>query len=206
MEPMKVVLLLSGGLDSTVLLASALDGGYDVLPITFDYGQANRDREIPAAREIAEHYRLDTRVLQIPTHWELFGESALLGDHPIPTEHADEPDATTVPGRNLVFCSLAAAYAVRHDAGAVLIGANADDDAGYLDCRPAFITALDNAVLHGTGLVGIGAPFLSYNKQKIMEIGGQLDAPMHLSWSCYTGDPQPCGQCGACLVRHEADT
>lgn len=199
---MKVVVLLSGGLDSTVLLAHCIRDGLDVVPITFDYGQQNRGQEIPAAVSVAAHYGLTTNIITLPP--DVFGASALLGDHPIPTEHADQPDATVVPGRNLVFLAIAASIAARHDAVAVMIGANLDDDAGYIDCRPEFLQVLDIAVGLGTGSVTINAPFLSYSKTRIVGIGLTIDAPITKSWSCYTAANIPCGLCGACLIRAQA--
>lgn len=197
---MKAVLLLSGGIDSTVLLADALNEGHHVLAVTFDYGQTH-SCELAAAEMITDHYEVGWRVIP----FEL-GGSAITGDgRPIPTEHADKVDASYVPARNLVMIAIAAHYAERFHAATVLIGANSDDAAGYPDCRPEFLTAISDAVGCGTARgISVAAPYLGATKADIVRRGRELDVPFDLTWSCYRGGAQPCGQCGACQSRQEA--
>lgn len=199
---MKAIVLLSGGIDSTVALASALWDGIDVGAISFDYGQTHR-RELDAAEAVARHYGIEQRV--IPLGSVLGSSSALTGGAEIPEGVAGCPDATVVPGRNLVMLSVAIAIAERSDSGLVIIGSNADDHAGYLDCRPRFLTAVDSVARLGTGdRVEVYAPLLGLTKRQVVELGRDLDAPLDLTWSCYRGGDVPCGRCGACLVRQEA--
>lgn len=198
---MKTVVLLSGGIDSTVLLASCLDQVFECHAVTFDYGQRHRIREIAAAKKVAEHYLIPHEVKTLPSN--LFGSSALLGDSDIPEGHADEPDATVVPGRNLVMLSCAAAIAARIGATTVLFGANDDDQAGYPDCSWSVINHIDEASYWSHG-VRISAPLLTMTKRQIIDTGRQLRAPLHLTWSCYRGGQQPCRRCGACQSAQEA--
>jgi len=200
---LKVVVLLSGGLDSTVALALALDRGHDVVAVSFDYGQTHV-KELEAAERIAVgHFGVPHQVINIKGI--LTGASALTGALEIPDTHATDIDATYVPGRNLVMVSIGAAVAEAVGAGAVVIGANADDDAGYKDCRPKFIDALDIALREGTlNGVSVWAPFLRMTKRDIVAMGWLVGAPMGYSWSCYRGGETPCLNCGACESREDA--
>jgi len=191
---MKTVILLSGGVDSTVLLADRIARGDECLAVTFDYGQTHR-REIKAAQAIADHYGVGWRSVPF-----LLGGSALTGNGEIPDGHAETVDATYVPGRNLVMISIAASFAERFSASAVLYGANKDDFGGYPDCRPKFITAIDDAVSIGTvSGVSVSAPFMCMTKKQVIDLGRDLNAPFELTWSCYRGAETPCGTCGACV-------
>jgi 7-cyano-7-deazaguanine synthase len=199
---MKTVILLSGGIDSTVILADRIAAGDECLTITFDYNQSHHTQEILAADTIALHYGAENIVLPL---YDFFGMSALLGDSEIPESHAETPDATTVPGRNLVMLSIAAAIADANGAATVFHGANADDYAGYVDCRPEFMNAMAEAVSRGTTRgVSVHAPFLSWSKAEIVALGRRLNVPFDLTWSCYRGAAEPCGRCGACESREAA--
>lgn len=202
---MKTVILLSGGIDSTVLLASRIDAGDEIVAVTFDYGQTHC-REIASAEAVAKHYGVEHRFVNlVDLDCTIFGGSALTGDAEIPTGHAETPDDTYVPGRNLVMIAIAASIAEQVGAAAVLIGANADDFGGYPDCRWKFIAAVNETVNVGTVTgVTVQAPFGSYPKRKVVEYGRQLGAPLHLTWSCYRGAETPCGSCGACQSNREA--
>lgn len=198
---MKTVLLLSGGLDSTVLLAELLDNGAEVVAVSFDYGQTHGRRELRAARYVADYYRVPHRVIGMQS---VILPSALTGAVDIPEEHAEQPDATTVPGRNLIMLSIGAAIAASEGADSVAFGANLDDRAGYLDCRPEFIDAMNRAVSLGTDGVRVIAPFNRMTKSQIVKLGTELGAPINESWSCYRGGQWPCDKCGACQSRNEA--
>ena len=198
----KVVVLLSGGLDSTVALANAVDKGHEVVAVSFDYGQSHV-KELEAAKRIADHYKVPHQIIDI--RGILAGASALTGALEIPDTHATDIDATYVPGRNLVMVSIGAAVAEAVGAGAVVIGANADDNAGYKDCRPAFIDALDNAVRNGTlNGVCVWAPFICMTKKDIVDLSRSIGAPIGWSWSCYRGGETSCMNCGACESREDA--
>lgn len=199
---MKVVVLLSGGIDSTVALAEALGNGYQCLALTCDYGQSH-GREINSATAVARHYDIPHSVIDITSAFK--PNCPLTGHGSIPGDVATVPDATVVPGRNLVLLSLAIAHAESNAAGAVAIGANRDDLVGYPDCRPGFITAIDEASRLGTlNHVGVWAPHLGRTKAEVVQIGHVLGAPLYLTWSCYRGGVTPCGNCGACITNAKA--
>lgn len=196
---MKTVILLSGGIDSTVLLTDYITQRDECLAITFDYGQTHA-REIAAAKQVAAVLGAEWRLIPLQ-----LGGSALTGDGDIPDRPAADIDATYVPARNIVMLAIAASIAEQTESAAVLFGANSGDRAGYPDCRPEFVTAMDHAVSVGTRRgVSICAPYLCRSKADIVALGRRLDAPLGLTWSCYRGGPQPCGRCGACELRREA--
>lgn len=199
---MKVIVLLSGGLDSTVVLSNAINRGHEPVAVSFNYGQTHL-KELDAAKAVANFYGVKHSVINLSGI--LTGLSALTGALDIPNEHASEMDATYVPGRNIVMLSIGSAVAEALGAGAVCIGANADDNAGYLDCRPKFIEAFDSASRAGTVQnVSVWAPFLRMTKKDIVNLGVELGSPIWLSWSCYRGGEKPCLNCGACESREDA--
>ncbi len=205
---MKAICLLSGGLDSTVTLAYALHQGYEVTALTINYGQRHK-RELDAARAVAVHYKVPHIVMEFP----LTGFRSALTDEsiPIPDRRPEEigydiPE-TYVPARNIVFLSLAAGLAESVDASAVFIGANAIDYSGYPDCRPEFFQSFENMLEVGTkrGVLGhpvrIEHPILKKTKAEIVKLGMKLEAPLHLTWSCYRGGEKACGHCDSCVLR-----
>lgn len=205
---MKAICLLSGGLDSTVTLAWALHQGYEVTALTINYGQRHK-RELDAARAVTAHYKVPHIIMDFP----LTGFRSALTDEsiPIPDRKPEEigydiPE-TYVPARNIVFLSLAAGLAESVDASAVFIGANAIDYSGYPDCRPEFFQAFEQMLELGTkrGVLGhpvrIEHPILKKTKAEIVKLGLKLDAPLHLTWSCYRGGEKACGHCDSCVLR-----
>lgn len=199
---MKSVVLLSGGLDSTLALAMAVRDGHSVEALTVTYGQTHA-REVEAAQLIAEHYGVSqVRVAVSPV---LFEGSALTGGADIPTAHADAPDSTYVPARNTVLLALAAARAEATGAKNVIIGANAADEAGYPDCRRKFIEAYRDVLQLGTlNHVWVMAPLLELSKSDILRRAYELDVPVEMTWSCYRGGLVQCGLCGACEAIESA--
>lgn len=207
------VVLLSGGLDSTVAAAQAIADGYDLFALTVQYGQRH-ERELKAAREVAstlgtkEHHVLDVGL-------SAWGGSALTDEGlEVPLDREEsvmdaEIPVTYVPARNLVFLSLAVSFAETREADAVFIGANAVDYSGYPDCRPAFLEAFEDAANLGTkrGVEGDGfevvAPLLRLSKREIVERGVALKAPLDRTWSCYEGGSRQCGRCDACRLRRK---
>ncbi len=187
---MKSVVLLSGGIDSTVALAHTKAE----LALSVNYGQIHR-RELHAAAAIAKHYGVEHHEVNIASALDI--PCALTGLGKIPDGHAEEPDATFVPGRNLFLIAIATAWANKWGYGAVVIGANADDNAGYSDCRPTFLFGLNEATLTGYG-VTLWAPLLRMTKRQVIEYGRELNIPFDLTWSCYRGGSTQCGRCGAC--------
>lgn len=202
---MKSVVLLSGGLDSAVLLAHVRNtvGGY-VHALSVDYGQRHR-RELWSAYQLAHYYGATHEVVKLPR--EVFAGSSLTGD-----TGATEGSDTVVPGRNLVLVGLAVACAVRTGAAVVWLAPNGDDRHVYPDCRDDFVAHLAAAAKHGYG-VKVETPFLFWSKRDIVRFGRDHKVPFDMTWSCY--DPQEydplapasgraCGVCGACKVRERA--
>jgi 7-cyano-7-deazaguanine synthase len=204
------VVLLSGGLDSSVVLGVALDEGFQVHALTLEYGQRHH-RELEAARAVARHYGVDHQVAKVDL--STFGGSALTDtSEAVPSD--TPPGAigsgippTYVPARNTVFLSMAMAWAEALDAEAVFIGANAVDYSGYPDCRPEYIEAMQRVVELGTrrGVEGrpirIIAPILHDSKAAIVRRGLDLGVPLDLTWSCYQGRFRACGRCDSCQLR-----
>jgi 7-cyano-7-deazaguanine synthase len=209
------VVLLSGGLDSTTVLAAALSDGYDVHALSFRYGQRHAV-ELRAAERIASWYGVrHHRVIDIDLR--AFGGSSLTSDIPVPKDRDVSAPAqdqaipsTYVPARNTIFLSFALAYAEVVGATDIFIGVNALDYSGYPDCRPEYIEAFERvarfatrAGVEGSAPFRLHAPLLRLTKQGIIELGLSLGVDYSLTTSCY--DPAPdgaaCGHCDACQLR-----
>lgn len=210
----KAVILLSGGLDSTTVLAIAKDAGYDCHCLSFAYGQRQKI-ELERARAIADRAGALHLVLRLDL--DKIGGSALTGSQAVPkhrsaAELSGPIPATYVPSRNLIFLAHAAAWAEVLGAQDIFIGVNALDYSGYPDCRPEFIAAFEKLLNLGTraGVEGgkpftIHAPLLHLNKGEIIKRGLALGVDYSLTHSCY--DPSPegiaCGACDSCLLRRK---
>ena len=207
-EGREAVVLLSGGLDSMVSAALALEAGYRVNALTIDYNQRHR-REIDAAATIAARLGAARHVV-LPLDLRRFGGSALTDDIAVPKGGVgDDIPVTYVPARNLVFLSLTLAWAEALGARDIFIGVNALDYSGYPDCRPEFIAGFENladlatkAGAEGRGFT-IHAPLQFLSKADIAREADRLGMDPAISWSCY--DPQPdgraCGLCDSCRLR-----
>ncbi len=206
----KVVVLLSGGLDSATCVAIASQG-YDVYALTMDYG-SRHSREIEAAKRIASHFDVMDHVI-LKVGLDAIGGSSLT-DKNITLDMTRTLDdigtdipTSYVPARNMTFLSLAVGFAEVVGAGKVYIGANSIDYSGYPDCRPEFIDAFQKVVDVGTraGVKGqpirIEAPLLHLSKVQIIRKGAELDVPFEHTWSCYSGGEMACGKCEACVLR-----
>ena len=208
----RAVVLLSGGLDSTTTLATAIAGGYETYALSFDYGQRHKI-EIDAARRIAK--ALGTKEHRIAKiDMRIFGGSALTDEIDVPKKRLEtEIDhgipVTYVPARNTIFLSYALALAETMGAREIFIGANAIDYSGYPDCRPEFIEAFETLANLATkaGVEGarfrIHAPLIKFSKAEIIRKALELDVDLSLTHSCY--DPSSegfaCGECDSCLLR-----
>jgi 7-cyano-7-deazaguanine synthase len=210
--PPKAIVLLSGGLDSSTTLAAAKSQGFALYALTFRYGQKH-EKEIEAAKRIADHFQVKQhRIFQIDLG--SFGGSALTDNIEIPknralTEIASDIPVTYVPARNIIFLSLALAWAEVLAARDIFIGVNALDYSGYPDCRPDFIAAFETMAAMGTkaGREGKGfkihTPLIHLNKAQIIQKGLALGMDFSLTSTCYDPSPQgeACGQCDACCLR-----
>lgn len=208
----KAVLLLSGGLDSTTLLALATSEGYAIHALSFRYGQRHA-AELAAAQKIAERYSVVQHVVT-DIDLRVFGGSALTADIDVPKDRAMNGDAaipvTYVPARNTIFLAFALAWAEVLGAADIFIGVNALDYSGYPDCRPEFIEAFEKMArlatrsgVEGTAPVTIRTPLIDLSKKEIIELGLKLGVDYSMTTSCY--DPgaagEACGHCDACQLR-----
>lgn len=211
--PGRVVVLLSGGLDSATVAAWALAGGWSVTALSIDYGQRHR-HELAAARAIAERLGIADHVV-LRVDLAAFGGSVLVDpgaavprDRPESSIAAEIPP-TYVPARNTVFLALALALAEARGAGAIALGVNAIDYSGYPDCRPAFLDAFRRLADLGTkaGVEGhsiaVLAPLVDLSKADIVRMAVRLGLDTGLTTSCYDPDDagRACGHCDSCLLR-----
>lgn len=215
--PERAIVLLSGGMDSSVVLASMIRDGFECIALSFDYGQRHRVELDCAARvasrmRVAEHcvQRIDLRVV---------GASALTAQIDVPKDRTDAQMAasipvTYVPARNTLFLSYALALAESRQAAHIAIGVNAIDYSGYPDCRPEFIESFERlanlatrqgveCAARGTRAFRIHAPLLKLSKKEIIELGRSLGVDFSLTLSCYdpTSAGVACGRCDACQLR-----
>jgi 7-cyano-7-deazaguanine synthase len=207
------VVLLSGGLDSTTVLAIARAEGYLPYALSFRYGQRH-DVELEAARRVAAMLGAARHVVA-EIDLRVFGGSALTDDIAVPhheraEELGDGIPVTYVPARNTVFLSFALAWAETLEASDVFIGVNALDYSGYPDCRPEYIRAYEQmanlatkAGVEGRQRLRIHAPLIDMTKAQIIERGLALGVDYSVTHSCYDPDPagRPCGTCDSCLLR-----
>lgn len=207
----KAVVLLSGGLDSATCLAVARDRNLECYALSFDYGQRHRC-ELEAARRVAAHLgAIDHRIFDL--NLRQWGGSALT-DEGLSVPDAEESKGipiTYVPARNLVFLSLAGAWAEAIGAREIFIGVNSVDYSGYPDCRAEFITAFTAAINAGTRAADedwkwrISTPLQTLGKAEIIKLGTSLGVDYSLTVSCYNPDAsgRACGRCASCALRRE---
>jgi len=185
--------------------------GYTLYALTFDYGQVHK-RELQNVKKIGEAAGVKNHVL-FTVDLHRFGGSSLVDKNiTIPKnkrldEIGNQIPPTYVPARNTVFLSLALAYAETIPAEAIFIGAHATDYSGYPDCRPEYFDAYQKMANQATRAaveghpIQIKTPILSLSKAEIIKKGVEVNAPLHLTWSCYQGGKKACGQCDSCLLR-----
>jgi 7-cyano-7-deazaguanine synthase len=214
----RAVLLLSGGLDSTTLLAVAKQQAFDVHAMTFRYGQRHAS-EIDAARRVAGAMGVAEQIV-VDVDLRAFGGSALTSDVAVPKDRdltrappadaADEIPITYVPARNTIFLSFALAWAEVLGARDIFIGVNALDYSGYPDCRPEYIAAFETMAnlatrggVEGTNRVRIRTPLIDLTKAQIIRLGLSLGVDYSMTQSCYDPDSTgaACGHCDACQLR-----
>lgn len=208
----KAVVLLSGGLDSTIVLYLAKQQGFEIHALSFHYGQRH-SRELESAKKIALNAGVaDHQIVSISlNNW---GGSSLT-DQTMTVEKGDvdrtDIPATYVPARNMVFLSIAASLAEAIGSQDIFIGVSQVDYSGYVDCRESFIKSMEDTINKGTvmgaelGLpIKIHSPFINLTKSEEIKIGIELGADLSQSWSCYNGGDKPCGTCDSCLLRAKA--
>jgi 7-cyano-7-deazaguanine synthase len=207
MNPIKSVIVLSGGMDSTTLLYKlVVEEGKQVKAISFNYGQRH-SRELEQAKKTCEKLGIEHKIVDLSFIKELVSNSALTGDIKVPHGHYEDENMklTVVPNRNMIMASIAIGWAVNEEYDEVALGVHAGDHAIYPDCRPDFIQAL-NDIAHVANFkpIRIYAPFLHADKGDIAILGKELGVDYSLTHTCYEGTEIPCGKCGACQERAEA--
>lgn len=214
MKSSVAVVLFSGGMDSTTLLAKALQKHERVVALSVLYGSKHNEVESIAAAAVCEHYDVQRMKLDMDFNAWGFKSDLLTSGGDIPEGHYADASmsATVVPFRNGILLSLAAGISESIGAGIVYYGAHGGDHPVYPDCRPEFVQAMCNAITTGTdGKVILEAPFSDIDKTGVAKLGQELNAPLEKTWSCY----QPvlenrkyihCGRCGTCIERIEAFT
>jgi 7-cyano-7-deazaguanine synthase len=213
----RAVVLLSGGMDSCVCSAIAreLHGAGNIALLHAGYGQRTQSRERHAFEAIADFYGVRERLLVQLDHFRAIGGSALTDSRIAVPEnklggagpHASAIPVTYVPFRNAHFLSVAVSWAEAIGAGAIYIGAVAEDSSGYPDCRPEYYRVFQELIRVGTRpetQIEIVTPVITLTKSEIIRKGLDLGAPLELTWSCYQNEDLACGTCDSCFLRLRA--
>lgn len=207
----RAVVSLSGGMDSAVCAALATRD-FDAYALHFSYGQRTQERELHSARAIADQLGFQDFLHLTTDLFRRIGGSALT-DSSIAIPKASENGVigesipvTYVPFRNAHFLAAAVSWAEVLGAQTIFIGAVEPDSSGYPDCRPAYYEAFQQLIRTGTrdGSIKIGTPLIHLRKKEIVELGLELNAPFHLTWSCYSSAEAACGECESCVLRLRA--
>lgn len=204
---MKVVVLVSGGMDSVVALHHARTTHEVVAGLSFDYGSKHNHRELPFAAHHCGLLGVPHRVIPLAFINELFDSALLKSGGEIPSGHYEEENMkqTVVPFRNGIMLSIAAGCAESAGAHGIVIAAHAGDHAIYPDCRGDFMRSMGEAIRLGTYAgIALLRPFIEMDKAQIAARGGGLGVDFSKTWSCYKGRALHCGTCGTCVERREA--
>ena len=207
----KIIILASGGLDSSTVAGIARSSEAEIYGLSFDYGQRH-NKELQAAKKIAKHFKFkDLKIVKV--NLSLWGGSSLTDKKKlIPNKGINKniiPN-TYVPGRNTIFISLALSYAEAINADLIGLGINALDYSGYPDCRPDYIQQfqklanLSNKRGRENKPIKLWTPLLNLNKEEIIEMAFDHNVPIKETWSCYVGGSKPCEKCDSCRIRIKA--
>ncbi len=207
----KAVVLLSGGLDSATVTAIAMAEGYQVIALSFRYGQRHH-KELEAAKKIAQALNVKEHLI-IDVNLSQWGGSSLTDESMTIPQDGVQPNvipSTYVPGRNTVFIAIALSLAEAKNAQAIYLGINAVDYSGYPDCRPEYLQAYQQLanLSSKAGIEGnapkLVAPLVHDSKVDIVRRALELNVPIADTWSCYQGGETPCGLCDSCRLRDQA--
>ena len=213
---MAALVLISGGLDSTVAAALYRDRGGEVGAGLFvDYGQRAADREAVAAVAVGRALGFEVLCTGLPLLGEVSGDALTTGSRDVPQPKDDElegraavasADAVWVPNRNGLLVNLAAAVAEARGLDDVLVGFNREEAETFPDNGQAFLDALNGCLAHSTrGAVKVVAPLIDLSKAELLAAGRAAGAPLEATWSCYEGGLTPCGACESCRRRDRAE-
>lgn len=212
--PQLAICLVSGGMDSCVTAAIANEENDELAFLHVSYGQRTEKREREAFAALADHYKVKSRLVISLEHLAKIGGSSLT-DTTMPVTTADlslDPAAQGIPSsyvpfRNAHLLAAAVSWGEVNNATAIYIGAVAEDSSGYPDCRPEFYDAFQNVIDTGTKpetQITIRTPVIAMRKSEIVQKGIELNAPLHLTWSCYKDSELACGNCDSCALRLRA--
>ena len=194
-------------MDSCVTASSAISDGHIPAFLHMNYGQRTEKRELKAFHDIGNHYKIKERLVVDISHLSDIGGSCLTDSHiDVPDANLENPDipVSYVPFRNANILSAAVSWAEILKATAIYIGAVEEDSSGYPDCRRSFFDAFESVIDTGTKPetnIKIATPLIGLSKKEIVEKGISLDAPLHLTWSCYQNEDVPCRACDSCALR-----
>ncbi len=201
------IVLVSGGMDSCVTAAIAAGETTDVAFLHISYGQLTEERERKAFNDIADHYNVEKRLDVSIEYLAKIGGSSLTDRNIAVSDAAlesKEIPTSYVPFRNANMLAIATSWAEVIAADAIYIGAVAEDSSGYPDCRPEFYAAFQQTINTGTKHdtnIEIRTPIIDLSKAEIIKKGIELNAPLHLTWSCYRNGVLACGKCDSCALR-----
>lgn len=205
-KPIAVV-VMSGGMDSTVCTAIAINQGFNVAGLHLNYGQRTEKKELECFNQIADFYNIDKRLIINFTELSQIGGSSLTDielNIPEAKFERQEIPNTYVPFRNSLILSMAVAWAEVLKANAVFIGAVEEDSSGYPDCRKIFFDAFQEVINLGTKPeteIKLHTPLINMSKKDIVLTGNSLGVPFELTWSCYKSNKIACGECDSCALR-----
>jgi len=201
------VILVSGGMDSCVTAAIAKTDGYTPVFLHINYAQQTESRELVAFNKIANHYQVDQKIVVNISHLADIGVSCLTDkslEVPNADLESDEIPISYVPFRNANILAAATSWAEVLGAKTIYVGAVEEDSSGYPDCRRSFFDAFEKTIDTGTKpgtQIKIITPLINLSKKEIVKKGIVLNAPLHLTWSCYKNEDVPCGECDSCALR-----
>jgi 7-cyano-7-deazaguanine synthase len=202
----KAIVILSGGMDSTLCAYIAKNSGYDIITLHFNYGQRTMQKELKSFKNISKNLEVINSYEIDLDFFKQIGASALTDTSiDVPTNGIEDGvPITYVPFRNGIFLSIANAIAEKENAQAIFIGVVQEDSSGYPDCRDEFINKMSNAMNSGTKEqtnVQIITPLVHLTKEQIVKEAIKLNVPLNLTWSCYKNEDKACGVCDSCRLR-----
>ena len=203
---MKAVVVLSGGMDSTLSTFIAKQKNYEIIALHFNYHQRTQNKELKAFRKICDYLKIDNRYEIDLDFFSHIGANALTDKNiKVPTDGL-KPGVpiTYVPFRNGIFLSIASAIAEKENAKAIFIGVVEEDSSGYPDCTDSFISKMQSAINEGTKKqtdIELFTPLIHLKKEDIVKEALKLNVPLELTWSCYQNENKACGVCDSCRLR-----
>jgi 7-cyano-7-deazaguanine synthase len=203
---LKAVVVLSGGMDSTLSTFIAKQKNYEIIALHFNYHQRTQNKELKAFRKICDYLKIDNRYEIDLDFFSHIGANALTDKNiKVPTDGL-KPGVpiTYVPFRNGIFLSIASAIAEKENAKAIFIGVVEEDSSGYPDCTDSFISKMQSAINEGTKKqtdIELFTPLIHLKKEDIVKEALKLNVPLELTWSCYQNEDKACGVCDSCRLR-----